>query len=245
MANMDEDVYDNVLQTLIDKVEDIEEALEHKMVDEDGGYIMGGLTTTAQVVPTIADYGYGYGGYGRGYGCGYGTVSDGYIGYQTSRDVVDNRFENAKLHCETDKAVASGFSFQNLNEANRNADTRELILNSKEDIKDTVTNGDKFIESAILYNERLAGQYFNQLQNNMTSAELRAERRADMVDNKICNIEKEQAVASAVACERDKFTQYKLDTIICNQTKAVTEAINQEYAKTRIFGCSIPTVGCQ
>lgn len=225
-----------MLKTLASKLDEIEDMVEEAMGNEDGGNGMYGNVNAADVGTLGLLGAVGFGGFGGRGAWGTGTVPDGFISYQTNRDVN-------KGFCETDKFMASEFSFQNLNEANRNADTRELINGTSQSVKDVVGAIGRGIESSILFNERLAGQYFNQLTQNATNAELRAERRADTFDSKLCQIDKEIAIGNALATERNAVLNAKVDAFASRQS--TNDVINAQLCKfLSISGCSPSVSPC-
>lgn len=239
-TSMKHESSEELLETLSEKVEEIEDVIECAMKTENGGNDMGmGYGVSNNDIATLGLAGaIGYGGYGYNHG-GYGTVSNMFLAEQ-NKEI--NRDVN-KGFCDTNARTADGFAFQNLNEANRNTDTRELITSANQGVKDTVLAESRHIGSAVTFNERLTNEVARNIQSNLAAMELRFERRGDRVDDKLCHIDKEQAVAAAVACERDKHINYKLDTMLSRT--ATDDVINAQLSKFQsINGCQPVLSSC-
>lgn len=63
------------------------------------------------------------------------------------------------------------------------------------------------------------------------------------INNRLCGVEKDAAVAAALASERDKLTQFKLDSILSRT--ATNDVINSQLAKFQsITGCQPAVSPC-
>lgn len=148
---------------------------------------------------------------------GYPTLQN----YHTSRDVLANRADNKAEHCKTNEIV------------NRNARDIENTMGRDFGNQNQFIDGqiDSVLRGQITIREQL-GDFANRATNAIIAT-----------NDKLCELSKEQAVASALAGERDKNLNHKIDAL--TSRNEADDAFARQLAKFQsVNGCQPPLSSC-